>query len=163
MAGRDVEPPKKVHAPAPVYPPMARAASVQGLVFLEITLSPEGRPTDITVLRGIPLLNHAAIEAVKTWRYEPTLVNDVLRRVVLTEGFDFFLSESDMAQAYLDIVGNPRQPPVFRVHAISRFQEFPPKRQKAVVKKLRTLLKDPDHAVANAAESALAKLPNAHE
>ena len=157
-AGRDVQPPKKVYAPAPVYPPMARAASLQGLILLELTLSPEGRPTDIKVLRGIPLLDHAAIEAVKTWRYEPTLVNDVPRRVVLVEGLDFFFSESDMAQAYLDIAGNRRQPAVFRIYAISRLEAFPPKRQKAVVKKLQTLLKEPDDAVAKAAESALAKL-----
>lgn len=159
MAGRDVEPPRKVHAPVPVYPPMARAASLQGLILLDITLSPEGRPTDIKVLRGIPLLDRAAIEGVRTWRYEQTLVNDVPRRVVLMEGIDFFFSESDMVHAYLDIAGNRRQPAIVRLYAISRLQEFPPKRQKAVVKKLQTLLKDPGHAVAGAAQSALAKLP----
>lgn len=159
VAGRDVQTPKKIYAPQPVYPLMARSAGLQGLILLEITLDAEGRPTDIKVLRGIPLLDRAAIEAVKTWRYEPTLDDGVLRRIVLLEALDFFLSDADMVQAYSDMATSRRQPAAFRVLAISRLLELPAKGQKAVAKTLQKLLEDPDQSVAKAADAALAKLP----
>ena len=44
---------------------------MQGVVILECTISPQGKVTDVKVLRGIPLLDAAAIEAVKQWVYTP--------------------------------------------------------------------------------------------
>ncbi len=62
VAGRDVPHPKKVQQRAPVYPDIAQAARVRGVMLLEITLDTEGRPTNIKILRAIPLLDAAAID-----------------------------------------------------------------------------------------------------
>lgn len=59
----------------PVYPADAKAVGVEGVVILDIVVSPEGAVTDARVLRSIPLLDAAAIKAVREWRYEPTIMN----------------------------------------------------------------------------------------
>ncbi len=63
--------PKIVSKVEPVYPPDARANRVQGFVVLEARISPAGLVTDVKVLRSIPLLDQAAIDAVRQWRFEP--------------------------------------------------------------------------------------------
>jgi TonB family protein len=119
VVGRDVEPPKKLYAPNPAYPAVARQSGVQGLILLAVTLSVDGRPSDIKVVRGVPLLDLAAIEAVKTWRYAPSVVNDVARRVELVEAIDFFLDDGGRASAYASLASDRRQPSSLRVFAIS--------------------------------------------
>jgi protein TonB len=57
---------------------------VQGVVILEATIGPRGDVTAVRVLRGIPLLDQAAIDAVKQWTYEPTLLNGVPVPVIMT-------------------------------------------------------------------------------
>jgi protein TonB len=74
---------------APEYPPIARKARVQGIVILEATIGPRGNVTDVKVLRSIPLLDQAAIDAVKQWVYEPTLVNGVPTGVIMTVTVNF--------------------------------------------------------------------------
>ena len=64
----DIPSPVKVHDVAPVYPAIAQAAYVQGVVILEATISPIGEIVDVKVLRSVPLLDEAAIEAVRQWR-----------------------------------------------------------------------------------------------
>jgi TonB family protein len=59
----------------PVYPELARQAQVQGIVHLNIVISKQGQVMDIKVISGHPLLIPAAIEAVKQWEYNPTLLN----------------------------------------------------------------------------------------
>ncbi len=60
----------------PVYPPAAKAAGVQGLVVLEATLSAEGVPVDVRVVSSpSDDLSQSALEAVRQWRYAPTLLN----------------------------------------------------------------------------------------
>jgi protein TonB len=73
----------------PEYPDLARQAGVEGVVILECTISPQGRVTEVRVLRGIPLLDNAAIEAVRQWVYTPTLLNDVPVPVIMTVTVDF--------------------------------------------------------------------------
>ena len=63
--GGAIQPPKKVRDQAPTYPPIAQSARVQGVVILEATIGPDGRVQDVRVLRSIPLLDAAAIEAVQ--------------------------------------------------------------------------------------------------
>jgi protein TonB len=65
---------------------------VQGIVILECTISPQGRVTDVKILRGIPLLDAAAVEAVKQWVYSPTLLNGVPVPVIMTVTVNFKLS-----------------------------------------------------------------------
>ena len=63
-----------------------------GVVILECTISPQGKVSDVKVLRGIPLLDAAAIEAVKQWVYSPTLLNGVPVPVIMTVTVNFRLS-----------------------------------------------------------------------
>jgi TonB family protein len=59
------------------------------------TLSPRGRVTEVRLLRGIPLLDDAAIEAVRQWVYTPTLLNEVPVPVIMTVTVNFSLSGRD--------------------------------------------------------------------
>jgi TonB family protein len=63
---------KRVEA---IYPPAARQARVTGTVILEINVGVDGKVTDAKLLRGISLLDQAALEAVRQWKYRPTLLN----------------------------------------------------------------------------------------
>jgi protein TonB len=90
--GGQIKEPKKLKNVAPVYPAIATQARVQGVVILECTISPQGKVTDVKVLRGIPLLDQAAIDAVKQWVYTPTLLNGVPVPVIMTVTVNFKLS-----------------------------------------------------------------------
>jgi len=72
-------------------PDIAKQARVQGVLILECTISPQGRVTDVKVLRGIPLLDEAAKEAVRQWVYTPTLLNGVPVPVIMTVTVNFRL------------------------------------------------------------------------
>ena len=89
--GGEIKEPVKVRHVNPVYPVVARRASVQGSVIVECIVSPQGRVTDAKVLRGIPLLDAAALAAVRQWVYTPTLRDGVPVAVVLTVTVQFVL------------------------------------------------------------------------
>ncbi len=59
----------------PIYPPLAKAAGVQGTVKLEILIGTDGHVKDVTVISGHPLLITAATDAAKLYVYKPTLLN----------------------------------------------------------------------------------------
>jgi len=90
--GGQIKEPKKLKDVKPTYPDIAKQARVQGVVILECTISPQGKVSDVKVLRGIPLLDAAAIEAVKQWVYTPTLLNGVPVPVIMTVTVNFRLS-----------------------------------------------------------------------
>src|SRR5687767_3395406 len=90
--GGQIKEPKKLKHVAPAYPDIAKQARVQGVVILECTISPQGKVTDVKILRGIPLLDAAATEAVKQWVYSPTLLNGVPVPVIMTVTVNFKLS-----------------------------------------------------------------------
>ncbi len=90
--GGNIKEPTKTKNVAPVYPDIAKQARVQGIVILECTISPQGRVTDVKVLRGIPLLDQAGIDAVKQWQYTPTLLNGVPVPVIMTVTVNFRLN-----------------------------------------------------------------------
>ena len=75
----------------PVYPQIAQSARVQGVVIIEATISPTGKVTDARVLRSIPLLDQAALDAVRQWEYSPTLLNGVPVPVIMTVTVNFTL------------------------------------------------------------------------
>jgi protein TonB len=84
-----VQEPKIVNLVPPVYPPLASRARVTGTVILEAILTAEGTVDEIRVISGHPLLNEAAIDCVKQWRYEPTYLNSVPVPVILTAKVTF--------------------------------------------------------------------------
>jgi periplasmic protein TonB len=76
----------------PVYPPLAVRAQVQGVVILEAVVDQHGEVEKVSVLRSIPLLDRAAMEAVRQWRYSPLLLNGQPERFVLTVTVSFSLN-----------------------------------------------------------------------
>lgn len=90
-AGGDIKPPLKIRDAIPVYPALARSARVEGLVIIEATIAPSGRIQDARVLRSIPLLDAAALDAVRQWEYTPTLLNGAPVAVVMTVTVQFRL------------------------------------------------------------------------
>ena len=89
--GGDIKRPEKMRDVRPAYPVIAQAARVEGLVIIEATISPTGKVQDVRLLRSIPLLDAAAIEAVRQWEYTPTLLNGVPVPVVMTVTVQFTL------------------------------------------------------------------------
>lgn len=90
--GGAIKEPKRLKNVPPAYPDIAKQARVQGVVILECTISPEGKVIDVKILRGIPLLDQAAVDAVKQWVYAPTLLNGVPVPVIMTVTVNFTLS-----------------------------------------------------------------------
>jgi protein TonB len=90
--GGQIKEPRKLKNVDPQYPEIAKQARVQGIVILECTISPQGKVTNVTVLRGIPLLNDAAQDAVRQWVYTPTLLNGVPVPVIMTVTVNFRLN-----------------------------------------------------------------------
>ena len=59
----------------PVCPPLARQARISGTVELTGLIGADSRIRELQVVNGHPLLARAALEAVRQWVYEPTLLN----------------------------------------------------------------------------------------
>jgi periplasmic protein TonB len=89
--GSGIRVPVKVVDVAPMYPTIARTAHVQGVVILEAVLDAQGRVESARVLRSVPLLDEAALDAVRQWRYTPTLLNGQAVPVVMTVTVNFTL------------------------------------------------------------------------
>jgi TonB family protein len=73
--GGPIKPPIKLVDVKPVYPEDARAAGIEGVIILEIVIGENGSVIEARVLRSIPELDQAAIDAVSQWQFEPTLLN----------------------------------------------------------------------------------------
>jgi protein TonB len=86
-----VRAPVKIVDVAPVYPPLAVRARVAGVVTIDAVIGVDGRVTEARVLRSAPLLDNAALDAVRQWRYTPTLLNGVAVPVILTVSVNFAL------------------------------------------------------------------------
>jgi protein TonB len=78
-----------VYSVNPTYPEIAVAAKVTGMVILEANVGEDGCVESVRVLRSIPLLDNAAIKAVKQWRYSPLVLNGVPTPFVLTVMLNF--------------------------------------------------------------------------
>lgn len=89
--GGAVPRPAKVQDVIPEYPPIARAARVEGIVILEVVIGVDGRVTNARVLRSVPQLDEAAVNAVRQWVYAPTTQDGVPVSVVMTVTVNFQL------------------------------------------------------------------------
>jgi protein TonB len=89
--GGDIQRPAKIKDVPPVYPRIAQAARVQGFVIIEATIGPTGTVQDARILRSVPLLDAAALEAVRQWEYTPTLLNGMPVAVLMTITINFTL------------------------------------------------------------------------
>ena len=90
--GGNVSLPTKTKHVAPIYPPIAQSATVQGVVILEVLIGPDGKVLDARVLRSIPLLDQAALDAVRQWEFTPTLLNGSPVPVIMTATAQFTLN-----------------------------------------------------------------------
>ena len=75
VVGGLVRPPVSLFAPQPVYPRVAVQARIFGVVRLEAVIGTDGLVRHLRLVQGHPMLTSAAIEAVRQWRYTPTLLN----------------------------------------------------------------------------------------
>jgi TonB family protein len=87
--GGNIRQPAQIKHVAGVLPDAARRAGMHGMVILEIVIGADGKVTDAKVLRSIPLLDQAAIDAVTQWVYEPTLLNGQPVPVIMTATVNF--------------------------------------------------------------------------
>ncbi len=86
-----IQPPTKVHHVAPDYPALARASRVSGVVILEAVIAEDGTVREVRVLRPVPLLDAAAVQAVRQWRFSPTRLNGQPVPIVMTVTVAFSL------------------------------------------------------------------------
>jgi TonB family protein len=89
--GGGIRQPQKIKDVRPQYPPEAQQAGVKGVVILEVVVGADGKVTSANVLRSIPLLDQAAIDAVRQWEFTPTVLNGVAVPVIMTVTVDFNL------------------------------------------------------------------------
>jgi protein TonB len=89
--GGNIRAPERTAYSVPDYPVVARAAKVDGVVILEATIDEHGIVRGVKVLRSIPLLDQAAIDAVSKWRYTPTQLNGQPIAVIMTVTVRFSL------------------------------------------------------------------------
>lgn len=73
--GGNVQAARIVNRVQPVYPPLARQTRISGTVRLHAIISKDGTIQQLEVMSGHPLLQQAALDAVRQWRYQPTLLN----------------------------------------------------------------------------------------
>ena len=86
-----IQAPVKVVNVAPIYPAIAQAVHQQGIVILETTINVEGNVVAAIILRSIPLLDQAALDAVRQWRFTPARLNGVPIPVIMTVTVNFTL------------------------------------------------------------------------
>ena len=96
--GGQIKPPTQISKVQPVYPLIAQSARVSGVVILEALIGVDGRVADAKVLRSIPLLDQAALDAVRQWVYTPTLMNGVPVPIIMTVTVTFTLPPPEPQQ-----------------------------------------------------------------
>jgi protein TonB len=89
--GGQISEPRKLKHVAPEYPDLARQARVTGIVILEAVIGPDGKVATVSVLRGVPMLEEAAVNAVRQWVYTPTLLGGIPVPVIMTITLRFSL------------------------------------------------------------------------
>ncbi len=87
--GGNIRQPRKIFDVRPVYPEDAKAQKVQGVVIIETRIATDGSIADARVLRSIPMLDQAAIDAVRQWQFEPTHLNGEPVEVIMTVTVNF--------------------------------------------------------------------------
>ncbi|HSY48749.1 MAG TPA: energy transducer TonB [Thermoanaerobaculia bacterium] len=88
----DVKAPRLIHRVEPVYPEEARKARITGVVIVKAVITREGKVKDAVVLKPVPMLNDAALAAVKQWTFEPGTLNGQPVDVVFDLAVNFSLT-----------------------------------------------------------------------
>jgi len=85
------QPPRKIADALPLYPEAARAARIEGTGVIEAIIDRTGRVDQLHVLRSVPLLDRAALDAVRQWRYTPSTLRGQPVAVLMTITVNFKL------------------------------------------------------------------------
>jgi TonB family protein len=89
--GGEIRPPNKTVDVRAVYPDVAQKARVQGVVICDVLIGPDGKVADARIRRSIPLLDQAAIDAVRQWEFTPTRLNGNPVPIIMTVTVNFTL------------------------------------------------------------------------
>ena len=89
--GGDIKEPKKIRDVKPVFPADAQAARVQGVVIIEALIDTNGNVADAKILRSVAMLDQAAVDAVRQWRFTPTMLNGAAVPILMTVTVNFTL------------------------------------------------------------------------
>jgi TonB family protein len=81
--------PRLTHRVPPVYPEAAKKAGIEGTVVLSVSLDEKGSVVRARVIKSIPELDQAALDAVRQWKYEPMRVDRTPRPIVFTVEVEF--------------------------------------------------------------------------
>lgn len=87
--GGNIMAPRKIRHVPPIYPADAFAAGVEGVVVIEAIIGTDGTVRDATVVKSVPMLEEAALGAVRLWQFTPTKLNGVPIEVVMTVAVNF--------------------------------------------------------------------------
>jgi len=87
--GGPIRNPTKIKDVKPEYPAVAKSARIGGTVQVQLTVAPDGKVADARVVKSVPVLDQAALDAVKQWEYTPTRVKGVEVPVILNVAINF--------------------------------------------------------------------------
>jgi TonB family protein len=107
--GSMVQESKLVHKVDPVYPAEAREARISGVVIVQVTVTESGNVSEVQILRGHPLLNRPAADAVSQWRYAPTLLNGVPVTVIASVTVEFSADGKPSMRLIMSEAGSLRE------------------------------------------------------
>jgi protein TonB len=105
--GGNITAPRKIKDVGPAYPQEAQAANVQGIVILETLIDTSGRVESARVIRSVPLLDDAALEAVRQWEFTPTLLNGVPTPILMSVTVNFTMTSDGQAPATTEPAAQP--------------------------------------------------------
>lgn len=114
----NIRPPRLIYKVNPVYPEDARKAEVEGIVMLEAETDIHGKIKNIKILKSVPLLDQAAIDAVKQWVYEPFIIDGKPKGVIFTVTVKFSLdgkkAPDEEKKDVLRITGDVKTPKLIK-------------------------------------------------
>lgn len=92
--GHGVKAPRLLFGPEPVYPVLARQARISGAVVIDAVIDAQGNVVEMRTVSGAPILALAAMEALRRWKYEPTILGGEAIPVELLVTLTFVSSQA---------------------------------------------------------------------
>jgi TonB family protein len=113
--GKEVKPPKLIKKVEPTYPDEAKEAELEGAVVVEATTDEKGNVKKVKIVKGEhDILNKAAADAVKQWKYEPMLIDGIPHGIQFTVTCRFSLDDKKTSASAADEVFVKRDAPPVR-------------------------------------------------
>jgi TonB family protein len=107
------------------YTPQARAAKLQGNVYLYLEAGPDGKPANVQVLHGLGLgLDEKALEAVRQWEFKPAMVDGQPVRLAQSAEVQFHLPDAGpwrVRRAVYRVIHSPKHTEVLSKPVLSQY------------------------------------------